>query len=408
MNFSNVTHTTFDTNSVQQTIRILNFILSCTGLGFNLLLLIILVSIGRRHCTTYFLLILMTICDFLYCALYVSISLTVDQYLNIINHEVICPLSFFLTPFGFTGSALLLFICLLHLATNYVRKYDTMLGQISGRLSVIFVLSFIIIRSVLSTTSVELVALNPKMPHIKDCIIDMNPPELVKIFQKLNHVFSEVTDILIYIGWIIILLIYLIQYLPCGKFASCERHATNLLPVDKPHSFTSLVTLDTMNNKVPNETTTIELFTTGSPVQEEPTICSKQKHNDVSSIIISIGFLSVVLYLPIIISKYSVMYIAYTEQTFLNDSQTQILQIIQQTTLLFCLSIRFLPYFIFDRRIRLLFSQMFGMKCMKMDKRKARLRQGRYKLRAKYRFHCQCYRRQEILGFHPSNNPSEN
>ena len=405
MNFTNVTHSTFDANSVQQTIRILNFILSCTGLGFNLLLLIILVSIGRRQCTTYFLLILMTICDFLYCAVYVSISLTVDQYLNIINHQVICPLSFFLTPFTFTGSTLLLFICLLHLATNYVRKYDTILGQISGRLSVVFILSFIIIRSVLSTTSVELVALNPKMPQIEYCIIDMNPPELVATFQKLNHVFSEVTDIVIYVGWIIILLIYLIKHLPCGKFAPCERHETNLLPVDKPHSFTSLIAVDNMNNKIPNETTTIELSTTASPVQEEPTICGKQKHNDVSSIIISISFLSVVLYLPIIISKYSLMYVAYTEQAFLNNSQTQILQIIQQTTLLFCLSIRFLPYFIFDRRIRLLLSQMFGMKCTKMDKRKARLRQGRYKLRAKYRFHCQCYRREEILGLHSENNP---
>lgn len=405
MNFTNKTNITFDTSSVQQTLRILNFILSCTGLGFNLLLLIILFSIGRRHCTTYFLLILMTICDFLYCAVYVSIILTVDQYLNIINHQVICPLSFFLTPFAFTGSTLLLFICLLHLATNYVRKYDTILGQISGRLSVVFVLSFIIIRSVLSTTSVELVALNPKMPHIEYCIIDMNPPALVAMFQKLNHIFSEVTDILIYVGWIIILLIYLIQYLPCGKFVSCKRPETNLLPIDKPHSFTSLVIVDNTNIKVPNETTTIELSTTASPVQEEPTITSKQKHHDVSAIIISISFLSVVLYLPIIISKYSLMYIAYTDQAFLNHSQTEILQIIQQTALLLCLSIRLFPYLIFDRHIRLLFSQMFGMKCMKIDKRKARLRQGRYKLRAKYRFHCQCHRRPQILEFHPEESP---
>jgi hypothetical protein len=119
---------------VNRYIRSINFLLSCTGLLFNLILTILLIFIGRRQCATYFLLISMTICDFLYCTVYVSIMLTVDQYINIINHQIICPLSFFLTPFTFTGSTLLLFICLLHFITNYVRRYDTILGQLGGRL----------------------------------------------------------------------------------------------------------------------------------------------------------------------------------------------------------------------------------------------------------------------------------
>ena len=409
MNLTTMNSTTFDTNIVQQTIHLVNFILSCTGVGFNLLLIIILFVVGRRHCTTYFLLILMAICDLLYCTVYVSIVLTLDQYLNIINHQIMCPLSFFLTPFAFTGSALLLLICLLHLLTNYVRKYDTVLGQISGRLSVVFVLSFTIIRSVPSTTSVELVTMNSPVSQIQYCTVDMNPPELVETFQKLNYIFSEVTDILVYIGWILILLIYLIKFLPRGKFPSCEQPDMNQLPMNKLLSFTSLVVLDNAATSVANEPGAVELCSLTNPMPEEPIITSKEKHRDVSLIVVSLSFLSILLYLPVIINKYSTMYFFYSKHPLLNDVQTKFLQMIQQTSLLFCLSIRCLPYLIFDKRIHSIFNQMIGMKCTKIEQRKARLRQGRSKLRSKYRFHCQCYRRQQVLEFdYETNHHSDN
>jgi hypothetical protein len=387
--------------------RLINFILSCTGLGFNLLLIILFFIIGRRQCATYFLLLLMTICDFLYCIVYVSIMLTVDQYLNIINHQIICPLSFFLTPFTFTGSTLLLFICLLHFITNYVRKYDTILGQIGGRLSVVFVLAFIIIRSVLSSTSIELITPDSNMPHVQYCTIDMNTPTIVATVQKFNHIFAEVTDILVYIGWIIILLIYLISLTHCKKICSNNQTEPTLSSIDKPISLTSLSLVN--NNNINHEqkfvTTTAEsldmLNTTNETI-----ITNKKRHNDISLIIISISFISIIFYLPIMISKYSTMYSVYRNKSLLADQETYFLQLVQHTAHLFCLSIRFLPYFIFDQRIHLFINQMIGMKCMKIERRKT-LSRRKYQLKHKYIFHCQCHRRQQILDLNNEENQQE-
>jgi hypothetical protein len=387
-----------DTDLVNQNMRLINFILSCTGLGFNLLLIILFFSIGRRQCATYFLLLLMAICDFLYCTVYVSIMLTDYQYLNIINHQIMCPLSFFLTPFTFTGSTLLLLICLLHFLTNYVRKYDTVLGQIGGRLSVIFVLAFIIIRSVLSTTSVELIIPNPTMPQIKYCTIDMTTLPLVKIVQNFNHIFTEVTDILVYVGWIIILLIYFINLIPWNRFCRYNQTELNLASIDKPFSFTTLIIRNNNNiNSGQNAVTIpIELSDLSNNVNEGLIPTNKERHNDVSLIIVSISFISILLYLPIMINKYSTMYFVYRQRQLLNDEQTYFLQMIQQTAHLFCLSIRFLPYFLFDKRIHVFLNQMIGMKCMKIERRRTLSKKARFKLRHKYIFHFQCHRRQDI------------
>jgi hypothetical protein len=384
--------------------RYINFILSCTGVGFNLLLTILLFLIGRRQCATYFLLLLMTICDFLYCIVYLSIILTVDQYLNIINHQILCPLSFFLTPFTFTGSTLLLFICLLHFITNYVRKYDTIIGQIGGRLSVVFVLAFIIIRSVLSSTSIELITPDPNMPHTQYCTIDMNTPPIVAVVQKFNHIFAEVTDILVYIGWIIILLIYFISLIPCIKTRLYDQAEPPLSPLDKPLSFTPFAVANNNNNNGQNFITTSTDSSDMLNTTNEVTITTnKKKHYDVSLIILSISFISIICYLPIMISKYTTMSLVYRNTALLTDYQTYFLQIIQHTAHLFCLSIRFLPYFIFDKHIRLFISQMIGMKCMKIERRKTLSRRGKYKLKHKYIFHCQCHRRQQILEFNTNN-----
>ncbi|CAF0781383.1 unnamed protein product [Rotaria sordida] len=389
--------------------RYISFILSCTGLLFNFLLIIILLLIGRRQCATYFLLISMTICDFLYCTIYVSIILTVDQYINIINHQIICPLSFFLTPFTFTGSTLLLFICLLHLITNYVRKYDTVLGQLGGRLSVVFVLAFIIIRSVLGSTSIELVVPNPDIPHIRFCIIDMNTPTIVATIQKINHIFAEVTDILIYIGWIIILFIYFINLVHFKKFHSNDR--TNVsLSINKPHLHTSLLTNNNNNNSINNEQNivtinieSIDLLSITNPSTVTTTISNKQRHNDISLIILSISLISVILYLPIMVSKYVTMYHVYRNELLLTEQHTYFLQLFQHTTHLLCLSIRFLPYFIFDKHINLFMSHMIGMKCTKIQRERSLSRKQKYKLKHKYIWHCQCYRRQQVLEFDHNN-----
>jgi hypothetical protein len=387
--------------------RYVNFILSCTGLGFNFLLIILLFLIGRRQCTTYFLLLLMAICDFLYCTVYVSIMLTVDQYINIINHQIICPLSFFLTPFTFTGSSLLLFICLLHFITNYVRRYDTILGQIGGRLSIVFVLAFIIIRSVLSSTSIELITPDSTMPHLQYCIIDMNIPTIVATVQKVNHIFAEVTDILVYIGWIIILFIYFITLIHCKRICSNDQPEPNLSAIDKPLSFASILVANNNNiNRRQNVvTTTVESPDMLSLTNEATIVTNKDRHNDVSLIILSISFISIIFYFPIMICKYSTMYLVYRNQSLFNDEQTYFLQIIQHTAHLFCLSIRFLPYFLFDKRIHSVLNQMIGMKCMKIERKKTLSRREKYKLKHKYIFHCQCHRRQKILEF--NNNLNE-
>ena len=155
--------------------RSLNSIFACAGVLSNAFLLIILFLIGRRQCATYFVLMIMTVCDFIYCINYTSMWLTNDYHLNIVNHQILCPLSFFLSPFSLTGSTLLLLISLLHLVTNYRRKYDTVLGQLGGRLSVVFVIAFIMIRSVLGSTSIALVT-DPTQPSNLFCTIDMFVP----------------------------------------------------------------------------------------------------------------------------------------------------------------------------------------------------------------------------------------
>ncbi|CAF0778222.1 unnamed protein product [Adineta steineri] len=392
-------------DSFNKYMRQINFLLSCTGLLFNFFLIIILLIIGRRQCATYFLLILMTICDFLYCTVYVSIALTVDQYINIINHEILCPLSFFLTPFTFTGSTLLLFICLIHFITNYVRRYDTVLGQIGGPLSIVFVLAFLIIRGVLGSTSVELIILDPNVPHARVCTIDMNTPPIVATVQHINHIFAEVTDILVYIGWIIVLIIYLINLICCKKSSLCtqtELNTSSSMP--KPLSFASLLVHN--NNIINHEQNTLSMTLELSDIlnlTNEIILTNKQRHHDVSLIIISTSIISVIFYLPIMISKYSTMYSVYREQTFLTANQEFFLQLLQPTAHLFCLSIRFLPYLIFDKRIHLLINQLIGIKCMKIQRRKTLSRRRRHQIKQKYIFHCQCYRRPQIRDFNNHN-----
>jgi hypothetical protein len=87
-------------------------------------------------------------------------------------------------------------------------------------------------------------------------------------------------------------------------------------------------------------------------------------------------------------NKFTTMNIIHPGKTFLNDEQTFLLQVIQQTTHLFCLTIRFLPYFIFDKKIRLFFHRMIGMKIQRKKSSK-RLQN--------YIFRCQCSRRQQSL-----------
>ncbi|CAF3416372.1 unnamed protein product, partial [Rotaria sp. Silwood2] len=271
--------------SFSKYMRLINLTLSSSGILCNSILLIILFLLNRQQCTTYFLLILMTMCDFLYCTVYTSIILTIDNYLNIINHQILCPLSFFLTPFTFTGSTLLLFICLLHFITDYIRKYNTILGQIGGRLSVVFVFAFAIIRSVLGSTSIELVS-DPRMPQIQHCTIDMNTPDLVTKVQNINYIFAEVTDILVYIGWIIIIIIYFISLIR-HKLLLKKENETN----SKRSPFVSflLVSKSRQENII-------------SINQERLT--NKKRHHYVSLIILSISIMSILFYLPVMINKF--------------------------------------------------------------------------------------------------------
>jgi hypothetical protein len=369
MNLTTLAMPATSTDLINKYMRLINLTFSCTGALTNFILLIILLLLGRHQCTTYFLLIIMTVCDFLYCVVYTSIVLTIEYYLNIINHQILCPLSFFLTPFTFTGSTLLLFICLLHFITNYIRRYDTILGQISGRLSVVFIFAFIIIRSVLGSTSIELLP-DPTMSHILHCTIDMNAPEIVIKVQNINHIFSEVTDMLVYIGWIIIILIYFISSIQWQTSSKKSRITTHR----KSNPFVSLFVVK-KNREVNHERLT-----------------NKQRHNDVSLIILSIGLLSIILYSPVMTNKFTTMNLIYLGKTFLTDRQIIVLQILQQTTHLFCLTIRFIPYFIFDKRICSFLHEMIGMKIP----RKQSLNRKEKRLQ-KYICHCQCSRRQESI-----------
>ncbi|UJR33871.1 hypothetical protein I4U23_021292 [Adineta vaga] len=386
-------------------IRSSNFLLSCTGLLLNFILFIILLFIGRRQCATYFLLILMTLCDLLYCLVYLSIVLTVDQYINLINHEILCPLSFFLTPSTFTGSTLLLLICLLHVLTNYVRKYDTILGQIGGRLSVVFILAFIIVRGVLGSTSIELVIPDENATDIRYCTIDMNTSPIVTAVQNINHIFAEVTDILVYIGWIIVLLLFLISSICCKKSSFCTQTDSNISSLIKQYPYASLLVQQNqlINQEQNPMSVTVELSDMLN-LSNEPILTNKQRHHDVSLIILSISILSILFYLPIMINKYSTMYFVYREHVLLTAEQTYFLQLLQHTAHLFCLSMRFLPYFVFDKRISLFLNQLIGFKYMKKNPRQKR-RKCRFK--QKYMCTCQCHRRSQILEFTNNNDDDE-
>ncbi|CAF4071535.1 unnamed protein product [Rotaria sordida] len=358
--------------SFSKYMRLINLTLSSSGILCNSILLIVLLLLNRHQCTTYFLLILMTMCDFLYCTVYTSILLTVENYINIINHQILCPLSFFLTPFAFTGSTLLLFICLIHFITNYVRKYNTVLGQIGGRLSVVFVFAFTIIRSVLGSTSIELVS-DSRMPHIQQCSIDMNTPDLVTKVQEINHIFAEVTDILVYIGWIIILIIYIISLIQ--KKLLKKNSETNR----KTSPFVSFLIVS--KNRQENIT---------SINQERLT--NKKRHHNVSLIIILISIISILFYFPVILNKFITMNFIFHYKTFLTAQQSFFLQIIQQTTHLFCLTIRFIPFILFDKRINSIIHHMIGMKIQKRKKSSKKT-----KHQQKYICHCHCSRRQQSL-----------
>lgn len=308
--------------------NLINLVLSSIGILTNSILLIILLRFRRHQCTTYFLLTLMTIFDLVYCLVYISILLTNHSYLNLINHQILCPLSFFLSPFTFTGSTLLLFICLVHLITNFTRHYDTFLGQIGGRLSIVFVLAFILIRSVLGSTSIELIS-DPSSPHTQYCTIDMNTPDIVVKVQNLNQMFAEVTDILVYIGWMSLLLIYFNSLISCKK--------SNI--------FYSIFLLKSSSQQKRNQ----------------------NRHRHVSLIIIFISLLSLICYLPVMINKLIAIIYLYFSYEVLSSSNIFYLQIVQQTTHLFCLAIRFLPYFLFDKQMKSIFKKCIRMKLQSND-----------------------------------------
>lgn len=361
-------------NIFDKKMRLINLIISCSGILCNLILLIIVFQRNLHQCTTYFVLLLMILFDLIYCIVYTSILLTIDEYINLINHQILCPLSFFLTPFTFTGSTLLLFICLLHLITNYNRRYDTILGQIGGRLSVVFVFAFIIIRSVLGSTSIELIN-DGRIENIQHCTIDMNTPSIVTKVQNINHIFAEVTDIILYIGWIILFIIYLIS-----KISSKKSNEIN----SKSSSFVSFLII-----KKDREEAILSL--------NKDRLRNKKRHKNVSLIILSISLLSIIFYFPVMLNKFVTMNLIYREKTFLNEEGIIFLQIIQQTTHLFCLTIRFIPYFLFDKRIQLFFHQIIGFKFQ----RKYILKKDKHLI--KFICHCQCSRKQQSFQFNSNN-----
>ena len=384
--------------------RLVNFVLSCTGVFCNFTLFIVLLLIGRRQCTTYFLLLLMTGCDFLYCVDYVSIVLTVEHYMNIINYQILCPLSFFLTPFTFTGSTLLLLICLLHFITNFVRKYDTILGQIGGRLSVVFVLAFILIRSVLNSNSVELIIVDSIVPPQRFCTIDMNIPAIVEAVQKFNHIFAEVTDILIYIGWISIVMIYVINSIRCRRSYLYDENDPELSSTAQPTSFASLCMTHNSSqhthcraSTVALEMNSTDLFTTVNETAAVLPITNKQRHRSVSLIIVSISCLSIALYLPNIIYKYSIICSTYYQYAPFSEKHTLVWRTLQQSAHLLCLSIRFLPYFVFEKRIHSLLTSMIGIKCMARETTRPR---SKRRGKPTYTWHCRCHRRHRALSLY--------
>lgn len=360
---SNLSSITNIDDSFDTILRFINLILSCTGVLSNMILFIFLYAVGRRHCATYFLLICMTSCDFIYCIVYMSIGLTIDRYLNIINHQILCPLSFFLSPFAFTGSTLLLLICQIHFVRKFERKYDTIIGQISGRLSVVFIFAFVIIRSVLGSTSIELIS-DSRTPPIQHCTIDMNTPVIVSQIQNINHIFAEVTDILVYFGWIILQSLILFSLFSCRKYVRCL-------------SLTKVKNIDHLSPRRAN-------------CSSNERIKNRQRHRDVSFIIISISILSIILYFPIMTNKLSTMEFLPRDQRLFNNDFILFLQNIQQALHLFCLSIRFIPYFLFDQRIRLFIYRRIGWKIQRKRFSTSSINNNQIRRQQKYTFHCHC------------------
>lgn len=303
--------------------HLLNFVLSSAGVLINVVLLLVMFLIGRRRCASYFLLILMSICDLLYSLVYTSIWLTSHSFLNLVNHQILCPLSFFLTPFSFTGSTLLLLVCLIHWLKDFHRQYETVLGQISGRLSVVFIFAFLIVRSVLGSTSIELMS-DSVRPNVRHCTIDMNTPLIVAKIEHINHIFAELTDILVYLSWFVLLLLRILSNLRSPK-KSFEMRRTNTSSMDQR-------------------------------------LKHQQRHADVSLIIVSLTILSLIFYLPVMSSKFFSLELTLRGETLFTGELIPFLQEIQQASHLFCLSIRFVPYLLFDQRVRAFLHRMIGWK----------------------------------------------
>ena len=363
--------------------RSLNSIFACTGVLSNAFLLIVLLRIGRRRCATYFLLMLMAVCDFIYCINYASMWLTNDYYLNIVNHQILCPLSFFLIPFSLTGSTLLLLICLLHLVTNYRRRYDTVLGQLGGRLSIVFVIAFITIRSVLGSTSVVLM-IDPAEPSNRYCTIANEVPPLVVQVQNINHIFAEVTDILVYISWSALLLIHV-----GSSLSRWKRSRTNSL---QTHGKSVRLVSFLSDRK---ENSSDALSTRIQSINYEINK-NKRKHRDASSIILCICLMSILLYLPIMSYKLIAMDGHLRDKTFLSERQVVFLQDIQQAAHLLCLAIRFVPYLIFDKRIHAWIHRVMGVKIRRKTPQTTPRGHGQ-----RYRCRCHCSRRQSSLELNP-------
>lgn len=339
-----------DENQFMKYMRSSHFVLLCMGSLFNLLLVKLLTRSRRRKCTTLLLLTLMALCDCVYCSVNLSIKLTIDQYINIINHQILCPLSFFLIPFTFTGSTLLLLICLIHLASNYIRKYDTISGQLCGPLSAVFILAFVLIRSVLGTTSVELLVIDPKMSDLHYCTIDMNTTLIVNIMQDVVHVFADVTDIFIYLLWIIIALKFLVNVIR-SKHSPSERISLSAATRTQMKR-RAVIVYDGDDLCQEKKTTTINIPIKMSTALTKNTSLNKYRHSTMSLIILSITICSTLLYLPIMIGKYSTLHLIFFEKPLFDSFQTNMLQTLQNTAHSLCLSIRFLPYILVNRRIR--------------------------------------------------------
>ncbi|CAF1341161.1 unnamed protein product [Didymodactylos carnosus] len=348
-------------------------LLSGIGMITNLIIFITLL-IYRRHCTTYFLLLTMAINDCIYCSMYLTSYLSVNNILNIINRFILCQLSFFLQSFSFMCSSLILFVCLMHTYKKYDRSYNTATGQLCGRLSLLFIFGIVFARAFLDMISVDTEIDRRTNRNICKVFNLENITSLAKMTQYILQIIYETVDTLIYLACFIVTLLILYKKSFCCKsnnnsqmmiyrshpHISCSNSVSNIIQSPSSSQRKPSVESLLLKNHYRTHVSTYQICLPSTTVPIANNDLIPDKHHRLDLVIFSLGVQTSLLFFPVIFLKLDANFSILSLQAYL--LRHSFWYSIAHPSVLLSLATRIFAYCLFDMNFRHYFNKIVAFR----------------------------------------------